>query len=91
MYIKNILRKLKIYIALIKISEISHENEISLQFAKQSIDVASTTLGRVTSADSNLVVQFKMLNQAAFQWLEDSQKQYKVKDFGYVFEKYINN
>ncbi|WP_284035921.1 PH domain-containing protein [Neobacillus sp. 114] len=80
-----------LYKALIKISEITHENEISLQFAKQSLDVASTTLGRVSTPDNNLVVQFKMLNQAAFQWLEESKKQYCVKDFGFVFEKYINN
>lgn len=80
-----------LYKALIKISEITYENDISLQFAKQSLDVASTTLGRVTSPDSNLVVQFKMLNQAAFEWLENTKKQYCVKDFGFVFEKYINN
>lgn len=80
-----------LYKALIKISEITHENDISLQFAKQSLDVASTTLGRVSTPDNNLVVQFKMLNQAAFQWLEESKKQYCVKDFGFVFEKYINN
>ncbi|WP_251554965.1 PH domain-containing protein [Neobacillus muris] len=80
-----------LYKALIKISEITHENEISLQYAKQSIEIASTTLGRVTSQDANLVVQFKMLNQAAFQWLEESKKQYWIKDFGFIFEKYINN
>lgn len=80
-----------LYKALIKISEISRENETSLQYAKQSLEVASSTLGRVTSSDNNLVVQFKMLNQAAFQWLEDSKKQYSIKDFGYIFEKYINN
>ncbi|WP_042455668.1 PH domain-containing protein [Neobacillus dielmonensis] len=80
-----------LYKALIKISEIAHENEISLQYAKQSLDIASTTLGRVSSQDANLVVQFKMLNQAAFQWLEESKKQYRIKDFGYIFEKYINN
>jgi hypothetical protein len=80
-----------LYKALIKISEISHDNNISLQNAKQSLELASATLGRVSSPDSNMVVQFKMLNQAAFQWLEDSKKQYCVKDFGFVFEKYINN
>nr|WP_263326209.1 PH domain-containing protein [Neobacillus sp. Marseille-Q6967] len=80
-----------LYKALIKISEITHENDMSLQNAKQSLEVASTTLGRVTSSDANLVVQFKMLNQAAFEWLENSKKQYWVKDFGFVFEKYINN
>ncbi|OLS39914.1 PH domain-containing protein [Bacillus sp. MRMR6] len=80
-----------LYKALIKIAEISRENEVSLQNAKQSLDVASTTLGKMTSSDNNLVVQFKMLNQAAFQWLEDTKKQYNIKDFGYVFDKYINN
>jgi hypothetical protein len=80
-----------LYKALIKISELTHDNEISLRFAKESLDIASTTLGRVNSTDNNLVVQFKMLNQAAFQWLEESKKQYSVKDFGFVFEKYINN
>jgi hypothetical protein len=80
-----------LYKALIKIAEISRDNEVSLQNAKQSLDVASTTLGRMTNSDNNLVVQFKMLNQAAFQWLEDTKKQYNIKDFGYVFEKYINN
>jgi hypothetical protein len=80
-----------LYKALIKISELTHDNEISLRFAKESLEIASTTLGRVNSTDNNLVVQFKMLNQAAFQWLEESKKQYSVKDFGFVFEKYINN
>ncbi|WP_462411819.1 PH domain-containing protein [Neobacillus sp. Marseille-QA0830] len=80
-----------LYKALIKISEITHENDISLQYAKQSLEIASTTLGRVSSQDTNLVVQFKMLNQAAFQWLEEAKKQYWIKDFGHIFEKYINN
>lgn len=80
-----------LYKALIKISEITHENNLSMQNAKQSLELASATLGRVSSQDNNLVVQFKLLNQAAFQWLEDSKKQYCVKDFGFVFEKYINN
>ncbi|MEH7009386.1 YvbH-like oligomerization domain-containing protein [Neobacillus niacini] len=32
-----------------------------------------------------------MINQAAFQWLEESKKQYNVNAFGHVFEKYFNN
>ncbi|MCZ0754555.1 hypothetical protein M4I42_03065 [Anoxybacillus sp. J5B_2022] len=31
------------------------------------------------------------LNKTAFQWLVDTKKQYTVKDFGSVFERYINN
>ncbi|GAA3328339.1 hypothetical protein GCM10020331_071910 [Ectobacillus funiculus] len=53
--------------------------------------MASTTLSRVTSTESKLVDQFKELNTAAFSWLTDTRKQYTVKDFGFVFERYINN
>lgn len=80
-----------LYKALLKIAEISHENEISLAHAAKSLEVASTTLSRVTSTESKLVDQFKELNTAAFSWLTDTRKQYTVKDFGFVFERYINN
>ncbi|MFT9847754.1 PH domain-containing protein [Aneurinibacillus sp. REN35] len=88
---KKHLEELKdLYKALLKIAEISHENEIALSFAGQSLDLASTTLTRVTSTESNLVEQFKGLNQAAFSWLMDTKEKYTVKDFGSVFERYIN-
>ncbi|QKE75393.1 hypothetical protein HPK19_22995 [Arthrobacter citreus] len=80
-----------LYKALLTIAEISHENEKALGYAKESIEIASTTLGRVTTAENSLVNSFKEINEAAFEWLMNSREQYKVKDFGYVFEKYINN
>ncbi len=89
---KKHLEELKdLYKALLKIAEISHENEVSLAYATKSLEVASTTLSRVTSTESKLVDQFKELNTAAFSWLTDTRKQYTVKDFGFVFERYINN
>jgi len=89
---KKHLEELKdLYKALLMIAEISHENEVALGFARQSLDLASTTLTRVASTENNLVDQFKGLNQAAFSWLVDSREKYTVKDFGSVFERYINN
>ncbi|GEN34925.1 MULTISPECIES: PH domain-containing protein [Aneurinibacillus] len=89
---KKHLEELKdLYKALLMIAEISHENEVALGFARQSLDLASTTLTRVASTENNLVDQFKGLNQAAFSWLVDSREKYTVKDFGPVFERYINN
>jgi len=73
------------------IAEICHENEIALSFAKESIELASATLSRVSTNENSLVNSFKEINEATFEWLTKSREQYKVKDFGYVFEKYINN
>lgn len=89
---KKHLEELKdLYKALIKIEELSHENEISLNYAQQSLQLASTTLSRVSSPENSVVDQFKELNDVAFSWLMDARKQYNVKDFGFVFERYINN
>jgi hypothetical protein len=80
-----------LYKALLKIAEISRENETMLEYARQSLDLATTVLGRIASTPSNLSEQFKELNEAAFKWLVDTKKQYTVKDFSDVFERYINN
>lgn len=88
---KHIEQVKDLYKALLMIAEISHENEKALGYAKESIEIASTTLGRVTSNENNLVNSFKEINEAAFEWLMKSREQYKVKDFGSVFEEYINN
>ncbi|PLR92541.1 PH domain-containing protein [Bacillus sp. T33-2] len=81
-----------LYKALIKISEICKENEISMEYAEQSLKLASATLGRTAANnDSNIVDNFKIINDTAFNWLMNSRKKFNVRDFGYVFEKYINN
>jgi hypothetical protein len=79
-----------LYKTLVKISEITRENEIRLDFAKQSLQLASSTVSSLHKIEGNVVEQFNALNLSAFNWLEEKQKQYKVKDFGYVFEKFIN-
>lgn len=80
-----------LYKALLKISEIGHENEISLEFAKRSLDLASSTLNRFNSAQGNFAEQFKEVNEIAFKWLYETKEKYTVKDYGSVFERYINN
>ncbi|WP_071396332.1 YvbH-like oligomerization domain-containing protein [Bacillus tuaregi] len=79
------------YKALISIAETCRENELSMQYAEQSLNLASNTLGRTAVEGEHLVDNFKQINDVAFTWLMESRKKYKIKDFGYVFEKFINN
>lgn len=89
---KKYIEELKdLYKALIKISEVCRENATSLDYAVQSLSLASNTLNRSVTQEDHIVENFKSINEAAFNWLMESRKQYKVKDFGFVFEKYINN
>jgi len=80
-----------LYKALLRIAELMHENEIALAYAKSSLELASVTLGRGQSGGAPVVEAFKELNQAAFSWLSAAQQKYVVKDFGFVFERYIKN
>ena len=78
-----------LYKALFRISELMRENEVALGHAKTSVEVASATLGRGQAGAAPIVESFKELNQAAFAWLAGAQQKYWVKDFGFVFERYI--
>jgi hypothetical protein len=80
-----------LYKTLMKISEIARENDVILGYAQQSLGLSSSTLNRVVSNVGNIGDQFKTINQVAFDWLVDAKKQYNIKDYGYVFERYINN
>lgn len=90
---KKYLNELKdLYKALIKISEIAHENKVSLEYATQSLNLSASTLSQHKIAtEGKLSDEFKEINQIAFSWLTEAKKQYTTKDFGFVFEKYINN
>ncbi|WP_369902436.1 PH domain-containing protein [Bacillus manliponensis] len=80
-----------LYKALLKIEEIMRDNDIATQYAHKSLEMASSTLNNVRNAEVNVAEQFKEINQFAFNWLVDTKDQYNVKDFGHVFEKFINN
>jgi hypothetical protein len=80
-----------LYKALIKIAELTEDNTTYLQYAERSLNLSATTLERVSSETADIVDQFKSLSQFSFDWLKEKKQTYVIKDFGFVFEKYINN
>jgi len=89
---KQFIEELKdLYKSLLAIAELMKENQTALEFAKESLRLSADILNRVSATEGNLVEQFKGLNEATFSWLTEKTKEYTVKDFGFVFEKYINN
>jgi hypothetical protein len=79
-----------LYKALIQIGLIQLENAKLLKYAQNSLETASNTVNRTTSA-ATLDEQFKAINQYAFSWLKHAHESYSPKDFGAVFEKFIKN
>jgi hypothetical protein len=79
-----------LYKALLKISLIQQENAAYHTYAQTSLNTAAATICRSTSA-STVEEQFKAINQYAFNWLKVTHESYVRKDFGEVFEKFINN
>lgn len=89
---KKQLEQLKdLYKALIKISQIKSENAIKLEYSTQTIQIAAQVMGNNRVENGNISANFKEINEYAFNWLSNSRETFMIKDFGYVFEKYINN
>jgi hypothetical protein len=89
---KNQIERLKdLYKSLLRIAEMTHENEIIISMANQSLDKAVTVLQNSRPNDVALDVQYSKLTDFSFTWMTSVRSQYHVKDFGEVFEKYINN
>ncbi|WP_026560623.1 PH domain-containing protein [Bacillus sp. J37] len=89
---KDQIEQLKdLYKALLQISEITYENAITLDFASQSLDKAVSVLQNARTDDNNLADTYKGLTDFSFQWLTSAREKYHEKDFGAIFEKYINN
>lgn len=80
-----------LYKSLIKISEIQYENYKRLEFSQKSLDVAVNTLGKISKVDIDLKEQVKLVNEYAFEWMNQNRIQFVKKDFGSIFEKFIHN
>lgn len=80
-----------LYKALMKISEIQHENNVSLGQGKASLEMAAQTLGTVHKLDGNVAEQFKAVHQYITGFKRHQRETYVTKDFGAVYEKFINN
>lgn len=80
-----------LYKALLAIAQITHENEYALRFSQQSLETATAAIGRVTSKEDSPSDHFAKVNEYAFNWLVSAREKYVVKDFGHVFQRYIEN
>ncbi|MEK3934301.1 PH domain-containing protein [Sporosarcina sp. FSL W7-1349] len=89
---KKQLEKLNdLYKALVYISEKAYDNNILYEMATQSLDKAAHMLHNSRPSDIQMADQYKQLTEFGFTWLTSAHTKYHVKDFGDVFEKYINN
>ncbi|MBP1949252.1 PH domain-containing protein [Virgibacillus litoralis] len=89
---KDEIDKLKdLYKALLFIAETTHENAIITEMAGESLAKAVTVLQHSRTSETKLAEQYKELTEFGFDWLKSIREEYHEKDFGDVFEKYINN
>ncbi|MFF5994118.1 PH domain-containing protein [Lysinibacillus sp. KU-BSD001] len=89
---KKFLNEIKdLYKALHAISLEQQSNAYKLEAAKQSLTLASSALGRIGNDDVSPATSFEDITKFAHSWLLQNKKAYVKKDFGDVFEKYINN
>ncbi|MGX1192023.1 PH domain-containing protein [Metabacillus sp. SLBN-84] len=89
---KDQIEQLKdLYKSLLRIAETTHENAIYIDMASQSLDKAVTVLQNSRTDDAKLADTYRDLTDFGFTWMTSVREQYHIKDFGSVFEKYINN
>ncbi|MFB5283424.1 PH domain-containing protein [Peribacillus sp. Hz7] len=89
---KDQIEQLKdLYKSLLRIAEITYENKIYLEMGSRSLDKAVSILQNSRTDDNKLADTYKELTDFGFTWLTSVHEQYHLKDFGDVFEKYINN
>jgi Bacterial PH domain/YvbH-like oligomerisation region len=89
---KNQIEQLKdLYKSLLRIEEMTYENNKYREMGLQSLDRAVTILQNSRTDDDKLAATYKELTDFSFNWMTSLHHKYHAKDFGAVFEKYINN
>ncbi len=89
---KDQIEQLKdLYKSLLRIEEITYENNKYIDMGIQSLDKAVSILQNSRTDDNKLSDTYKELTDFGFTWLTSIHSKYHSKDFGAVFEKYINN
>lgn len=86
---KHIEQLKDLYKALIRIAELQREGQVGLDHARAALNTAAATLGRHAGGGGTVVDAFNQLTQASYTWLQDAQRRHVVKDFGPVFERYL--
>ena len=88
---KKQLEQLKnLYKALVEIGRIQGKNSTSIEDGMNSLKMANEAISR-SSLHGNASEIVKELTNFNFNWMQNIRNEYNNKDFGYVFEKYINN
>ncbi|MGN1402113.1 MAG: PH domain-containing protein [Bacillus sp. (in: firmicutes)] len=80
-----------LYKALVYMAELAHEDEIHMSYANNSIEKTVLTLQQSRIEEKGLTDSYKEITDFTFRWLTDAYTKYNRKDYGDVFEKYINN
>ena len=80
-----------LYKSLLRIEEITYENNKHIDMGLQSLDKAVSILQNSRTDDPKLADTYRELTNFNFTWLTSIHDKYHSKDFGAVFEKYINN
>lgn len=79
-----------LYKTLSKIASLQKENEALHAYSDESIEIASRSLPRGLG-EGDLKERFAALNEYVFDWKVQARRDYVRKDFGKVFEMFINN
>lgn len=88
---KKQLEQLKdLYKALVEIERIQGTNNTSIEDGQNSLKMANDAISRA-SLQGNPSEIVKELTNFNFNWMQTIRNEYSNKDFGAVFEKYINN
>lgn len=88
---KKQLEQLKdLYKALVEIGKIQGTNDTGIEDGQNSLKMANEAIARA-SIQGNVAEIVKDLANFNFDWTQSVRRTYSNKDFGKVFEKYINN
>jgi len=80
-----------LYKTLLKIEETQTEANLLLKHSKESLAFAQSFLEGLRDSTGDVVEQSKALSNLYLEWSREKRKQFIVRDFGYLFELYINN
>jgi len=79
-----------LYKALFEIGTIQHRNNVSYEYGMNSLNMANESISK-SRIEGNVVSTLEEMTKFNFEWMQNIKNTYNNKDFGYVFEKYINN
>ncbi|MFD2654932.1 PH domain-containing protein [Gracilibacillus thailandensis] len=80
-----------LYKSLVTISQIQEENDRIKEFAKDSLQTSQSLFTDNRFHDGNVSSEFEKATKFAFDWFNSTYNENTRKDFGDIFDKYIQN